>query len=252
MEERIGFDRWSPWLAEHRARYAFARSSLGGRRIVLDVACGTGIGADLIATPGRVVLGTDLSQEAVHQARRRRIAGYHVFRSDGTQLPLKDDSVDAILSFETVEHICDDVAFVQELRRVLRNDGILVLSTPNAVVTQPVNGVPGNPFHIREYRPDELQRLLQPCFGQVSLFGQRTSDEYGACPYWEGRQRRAGRARVDALLWRFIVRLPQATAARVSRGILRRELYPTADDFVFVAGNHAQAQAHVLVAVCQP
>lgn len=249
VEERVANGPWNPWLAEHRARYSLAGSLLGGAERVLDVACGSGLGAEALADVGRLVVGTDISVDAVRQAADLDIAGYHVVRSDGTQLPFSDASMDAVVSFETIEHIPDDSAFLAEVRRVLRPEGSLVISTPNALITQPLNGVPRNPYHVREYLPDEFRAVLRAHFGQVSMLGQRTSDAYGPCPYWEGPAPRAGlRTRTTSAAWKVIVRMPGAEVT--SRLLLRRGLYPSVDDFVFVAED--DPRSHVLVGVCRP
>lgn len=252
VEERISFDGGSPWLPEHRARYVFALPHVQGRASVLDLACGAGVGADLLAAPGRLVLGTDLSSRAVAMAAERAVGGYEVFRSDGTKLPLRDHSIEAVVSFETVEHVGDDVSFVRELRRVLVPDGVVVMSTPNALVTRPVEGVPRNPFHVREYLAEEFEQLLRTTFSDVTIFGQRTSDAYGPCPYWEGAGgcRQSFSYRLTSLFWKLVARLPPSTASWASRMLLRRSLYPGVDDFSFVQGD--LARAHVLVAVCRP
>lgn len=160
--------------------------------------------------------------------------------------------MEAIVSFETVEHVEDDHGFVAELRRVIAEDGVLVLSTPNAQVTRPVDGVPRNPYHIREYQPHELERLLSTAFRDVSLLGQRTSASYGPCPFWEGSASGDAELRgaVRAAVWKAIVRLPPRVADLASRGLLRRSLYPSARDFSFTQG--ALEGAHVLVAICRP
>jgi SAM-dependent methyltransferase len=85
---------------------------------------------------------------------------------------LPDASFDAVVSFETVEHISDDRAFLTEVRRVLRPGGLLLLSTPNKDVTSP-DGPPANPFHVREYLIHDLTRLVTGSgFQEVEVFGQ--------------------------------------------------------------------------------
>src|SRR5207302_1833392 len=93
---------------------------------------------------------------------------------DGTRLPLRHDSIEVIVSFETLEHVPQFDEFVTELRRVLKADGVLLLSTPNALHTRPLDGKPRNPFHVREFTPNELLALLRGSFRRVQLLGQRT------------------------------------------------------------------------------
>lgn len=249
--ERINIEPDDPWYAEHRSRYEFAAQHIGQGRI-LDIACGSGMGADVISGPGRIVIGVDFSEEAAQSARSRGAAGYHVVRADGIKLPLQTGSIDAITCFETVEHISEDRRFIAELRRVIREDGLMILSTPNALVTKPLDGIPKNPFHVREYTPTELESLLLDEFSSVVLRGQRTSADYGVCPYWDGRQRshRSLSDRATSVVWKAISRLPGRAKDRSSEWILRRPLYPTSTDFEFDA--ESIHEGHVILALCRP
>jgi hypothetical protein len=143
-------------------------------------------------------------------------------------------------------------AFVEELRRVLTTDGVLLLSTPNALFTRPVDGKPSNPFHIRELTPVELGDLLGTCFSRVTLLGQRTSAAYGICPYWELPERlpQAPRARVGVDAWKALARLPDTVSDGVSRLMFGRSFYPGENDFEFTPA--AVDVGHVLLACCRP
>lgn len=92
-------------------------------------------------------------------------------------MPLGVDAVDAVISFETIEHIEDDEDLIDEFSRVLRPGGTLFISSPNSKVTSP-DGEVGNQFHVREYTLEELTTLVtghgfevEGVFGQ----GRRTS-----------------------------------------------------------------------------
>ena len=87
-------------------------------------------------------------------------------------IPLPDKAFDTVVSFETLEHIAEDEAFVAEIRRVLRRGGALLLSTPNSRVSSP-EGEVRNPWHVREYALDALRALLEPHFDEVDIFAQR-------------------------------------------------------------------------------
>lgn len=140
---------------------------------VLDAACGTGYGSYSLAAQARSIVGVDRDLPTIREARRC----YH--RSNLCFLPMdcltlafKDASFDAVLSFETIEHVANASQFLRGITRVLTPDGWLVLSTPNG---KSAGAVPENPFHHREYTRDELQALLAEYFYSVRLFGRRLS-----------------------------------------------------------------------------
>src|SRR3954471_2687675 len=90
---------------EHWHRYAFARTFVGGRR-VLDAACGEGYGSALLATAAVHVTGVDIDARTLAHARAAYAGRVNVDFIEGsaTMLPLPDASVDVVVSFETIEH----------------------------------------------------------------------------------------------------------------------------------------------------
>ncbi|MEJ8569018.1 class I SAM-dependent methyltransferase [Elongatibacter sediminis] len=157
---------------EHLHRYAFAAEWVGGRD-VLDAACGEGYGSHLLSARARTVTGVDIAREAVEHARQRYRSERLSFRvEDCCDLPFEDDSFGAVVSFETLEHLESQERLLREFRRVLAEDGFLIISSPDkAIYTDRMKN--RNPFHVRElYRP-ELERLLATEFPAVRLLGQR-------------------------------------------------------------------------------
>jgi SAM-dependent methyltransferase len=176
--ERVGGGAWlPPWVRfQHQQRYHWAAQQARGLA-VLDAACGSGYGTRALAAAGASsVVGLDLSDATIRACRAEGTDAQLRFEAgDVTRLPLPDASVDLYVSFETVEHVEDDDRFVAEARRVLRPSGRLVCSTPNRAVTNPGTAItdpPFNPYHLREYTPDELRTLLGRHFGTVELLGQ--------------------------------------------------------------------------------
>jgi len=158
---------------EHWHRYHFA-APLVKDRDVLDVACGEGYGSALLARSARKVTGVDLATAAVEHARARYagLANLDFRAADCIALPFPDASFDAIVSFETIEHIAAQEAFLDEVRRVLRPEGLFIVSCPNkAEYTDKRNVV--NEFHVRELYRDELLNLLAPRFAHLEWYGQR-------------------------------------------------------------------------------
>src|SRR5262249_10368600 len=163
--ERLTEKAWvAPWLRhEHTARYEWA-AALAAGRTVADAACGTGYGARRLRAAGAARGdGYALSEEAIAGARRLPAApGARFGAADVPRLPSPDHAYDVFFSFETIEHIADDLALLREAARVLKPGGTFVCSTPNRAVTNPgvpVTGRPYNHFHLRESTPPDLDAI---------------------------------------------------------------------------------------------
>ncbi len=174
--ERVVLGRGDRWwrdarAVEHMTRYQFALRHLRAGMRVIDVASGTGFGAALLATDGRRVTGYDIDAEAVAFAQGEWPEAEFMV-ADATALPDADGSVDAVTSFETIEHVADPTAFVAEIARVLKPTGLLILSTPNRPVFAKRSGRSGpNPYHVSEMDRAELANELDRWF-DVEWFGQ--------------------------------------------------------------------------------
>lgn len=237
------------WWAVHTARYLFATQHVAGRR-TLDIACGTGYGLPILRAGTRRIVGADLDRRALNKAQAEPgQSPWTLVSSDGKRLPFSDGSFDAVTSFETIEHLKERDLFLAELRRVLAPGGILILSTPNANHTEPVNGKPRNPYHVYEYTPEELRATLEGHFEEVTLLGQVLDPRFVLSPFWDDQQRlpRTLRAQARLRLWRLLNKLPADLRDAVSRLVWGHPLLPTERDYRFLL--ESVAEAPVLVAL---
>ena len=92
--------------------------------------------------------------------------------ADCAALPFSDASFDAVVSFETIEHIEAQEAFLDEIARVLRPDGFVVLSSPNKIEYSDKRAHV-NAFHVRELYREELAALVAARFPHAAWYGQR-------------------------------------------------------------------------------
>lgn len=163
-------------VREHVKRYQFAAPIVKGLK-VLDIACGSGYGAYKLAETASSVVGVDLEAGAVTYARKTYARANLSFR-EGNAQDLNDyeaNSFDAVVSFETIEHLPDYRSYLLAVRRVLRPDGIYIVSTPDAefATKSRLPPTPLNPYHIHEFEFDELRSLLQTMFQSVTFYGQQ-------------------------------------------------------------------------------
>jgi len=150
------------------SRYRWAEG-LARDREVLDVGCGVGQGTSVLARAGaRRALGVDVSPDAIDEAREGAGDLAEFVVGDLYDLPCEDRSFDLVTCFATIEQVADRDRVLDELRRVLRPDGLLLVSFPNPDVH-----TPGDPLHVDEHRPAELEEALAARFAHTRLYPQR-------------------------------------------------------------------------------
>ena len=232
------------------ARYEFAAPHLGGA-VALEIACGTGYGLRTLQSKARFLVAADVDSGAARtalEAMDRRRGG--VLLADGTRLPFEDRRFGVVVSFETLEHLGERRAFLREIARCLRDDGLFLVSTPNARYTLPIDGKPRNPFHVHEYTPEELRDELGAVFGEVDLRGQLLDNRYVVPPFqWDQRDLRDPILRAGVLARRVLHRLPDATRDQLSDALWGHPFFPRAADYRF--DSFGVAAAPVLVALCR-
>ena len=180
MTDKLEFtgERFTPecereiWY-EHLHRYVFARQLVAGKS-VLDAACGEGYGSALLASTAASVVGLDLSTQTIDHARKRYagLSGLSFETGDCTRLPFEDRQFGSIVSFETLEHLREQQAMLAEFRRVLKEEGFLIISSPDKK-TYSDDLSYENPHHVRELYFDEFKALLEEQFPATRFLGQK-------------------------------------------------------------------------------
>ncbi len=177
-KERLSAGPFTPkWVfLEHLERYKFA-SNFVKDKIVIDCACGSGIGARIFAEAGaRQVEAFDVSPEVIDlNGQKHRIGNLHFYVGNAEALPIPNRLANVFISLETIEHLANGSHFLAEVKRVLKPGGIFICSTPNRTVTNPGKTIadkPFNKFHVMEYSKEEFAELLRKFFAEVKLYGQ--------------------------------------------------------------------------------
>jgi SAM-dependent methyltransferase len=245
----IDAGRLSPYWGEHIVRYLFA-SSFVQNKSVLDIACGTGYGISILKSRAKHVTGVDVDSQAALEALVECDEKAAVLLGDGLGLPFADRTFGAVTSFETLEHIHERGKFLAELHRVLQPSGKLILSTPNANYTMPIDGKPSNPFHVFEYKPEELREDLEKCFIIESFQGQTPDGSIKIPPFYDAQKRLPKDVVTQVMLfgWKVMNKIPFRQRERLSEAIWGKPFYPSENDYVF--SPETVDHAPVLVAVC--
>lgn len=124
------------------------------RRRILDVGCGAGNMMHHLAQYGTVT-GVDNFEKPLEICRQR---GYDCRLAPAEQLPFQDNTFDLVALLDVIEHCGDDIAVLKESRRVCREGGRILITTPAFpslwTSNDDLNG------HKRRYMPDELKQKL--------------------------------------------------------------------------------------------
>ena len=169
-------------LFVHSAKRYRMAQHLCQSKTVLDLSCGSGYGTRLLAKTAHQVTGCDVDPEAVAygeevypapNVERKTIS---LIRASAP-LPFETGSFDAVTNFEVIEHVPwpEMEAFFSEIKRVLRPDGTLIVSTPNKTIYR---NYP-DPNHVSLMTAPEFDALLKVHFADVAMFSQVRSGGSG-------------------------------------------------------------------------
>ncbi len=162
---------------QHVHRYAVAQMFCKGKDVA-DVACGEGFGSNLIAQVARQVTGVDISDEVIAYARAKYGSQNLSFMTGGVaNLPLASNSLDVVVSMETIEHHDQHEEMLKEIKRVLRPAGVLIISTPEKL-NYSDRPAYANPFHVNELYLEQFRALVGSYFKTTAMLFQKLT--YGS------------------------------------------------------------------------
>lgn len=155
---------------EALCRYEFIKTHVKDK-VVLDAGCGQGYGAFFLSNFADSVFAIDIADEAINDAKKNYVrSNLHFKRMNVTKMEFPDDSFDIVCSFEVIEHLDDYQTFLTEVVRVIKSSGYFFVSTPN----REVFGGGELWCHETEFILEEIHKILNSCFNEVELFGQRS------------------------------------------------------------------------------
>ena len=157
------------WFQRHLAVYRWIADRCGGLHVV-DMACGEGYGADLLARRAASVTGVDANPDAHEHAKLKYTRpGVRFVRE---LVENYEEPCDAVVFLQTIEHVERPEEVLDHFRAMLRPGGTAYVSTPNVLTLAPPGAKRSdNPWHLREYRAHEFRALCERSFDSVELLG---------------------------------------------------------------------------------
>lgn len=208
----------NPIFQRHLIAYQTAALSVSGR--VLELGLGEGYGMELLSPLCTEYVGMDKFLDSARPVAKH----VRLVRADLPPIPdTPDNSFDCVVTFQVIEHIEADLDYLREIYRVLRPGGVLMLTTPNRLMS-----LSRNPWHVREYTPVEMQAILERVFGREGtelrgIFGNEKVMDY----YQKNKASVRKFTRFDVFdlqhrLPRKWLQIPYDLANRANRMMLRR------------------------------
>ncbi len=209
--ERVSADASDNFVFQ-RSLLAYLEAAKIAKGDILEIGTGSGYGVKVIAPSASKFVTIDK-----HRTEGLTLPENVEFREATVPpLPFEDCSFDYVITFQVIEHIKDDARFVEEIHRVLRPGGSLIVSTPNISMS-----LTRNPWHIREYTAKEFSELLGRYFGSIEQMG--VSGNERIMEYFEANRKGVERiTRFDIFnlqhrLPRWMLQLPYDILNRLNR-----------------------------------
>ena len=160
-------------IREHLNRYTFALERMPEHAVVVDAACGTGYGSEMLAKKAEKVFGLEISDHALEWARshHQKPNVEYIAADLNKTLPIPSESCDLVVSFETLEHVENQKNMLSEFKRILKPGGALIISSPDReIITEKAHT--DNKFHIHELSKKESVELFRSYFTLEAMYGQ--------------------------------------------------------------------------------
>ncbi len=215
--ERVSRDVTDNFVFQ-RSKLAYVEAAKRVQGRVLEIGTGTGYGIDIIAPRCSRFVTMDKTRSEELGAMPANVE----FKEGVVPpLPFADESFDCVVSFQVIEHINHDKEFVSEVRRVLKEGGKFIISTPNRPMS-----LTRNPWHVREYTAEQFSALLSG-FSVVEAMGVAGNERVWS--YYEKNResvRRITRFDIFRMQWwmpRWVLQIPYDILNRLNRRRLHSE-----------------------------
>jgi ubiquinone/menaquinone biosynthesis C-methylase UbiE len=164
----------------HLYAYRYA-TNFAHKGVVLDIGCGAGYGVNELSVVAQTIIGIDIWRDGIYYAHRKYMGNGNYLIASALNLPFRDSCFDLVTSFQVIEHIegKDVNRLLTQVSRVLKDDGVFIVTTPNRRLRLLPFQKPWNPEHKKEYDYKEFEIILKKFFSNVQIFGLfATKDVY--------------------------------------------------------------------------
>ena len=157
---------------KHKFAYFLASKYIKSEDHVLEIGCGEGYGANFLAeNTGAFIQAIDINTNAITNAQKQYIHKNVNFKTyDGKNIDYEDNSFDVIISFQVIEHIENTTEYLKNIKRLLKPNGIFLITTPSRTYRLADNQKPWNPYHIREYNSNTLTKDIKNVFDNINTY----------------------------------------------------------------------------------
>jgi 2-polyprenyl-3-methyl-5-hydroxy-6-metoxy-1,4-benzoquinol methylase len=159
------------WYQRHLIVYEWIRDRIAGLKVI-DMACGEGYGSSVLSGQAAEVVGVDANPEAHEHARLRYSSPTVRFARDLVETFA--EPADAVVFLQTIEHVQNPDEILERFKALTNDSGApaVYVSTPNVLTLAPEGAEKsGNPWHVKEYRPEEFHALCAAHFSSVEMYG---------------------------------------------------------------------------------
>ena len=134
---------------------------------ILDVGCGDGVLYNIIKDRCKSYYGVDISKTALSQIKDKKV-NVRIVNINEQKLPFQDNFFDYVVCLDVIEHVFDPVKLIEELFRVTKREGLVIISTPNIRYYKHIlklifgrfpktSGDPEHYVHLRNNRSDFME-----------------------------------------------------------------------------------------------
>lgn len=169
--ERLTTVKRSEIMIHHLHRYGLALKLVEDKS-VLDIASGEGYGSYLLSQKARSVIGVDISEASIEFAKTKYKRNNLEFKVGlAERIPVEDNSIDVIVSFETIEHHGKHHEMLLEFKRILKPNGVVIISSPDKYNYSDLTNFQ-NPYHVKELYKQEFQSIMNKYFSYSKFYNQ--------------------------------------------------------------------------------